>query len=189
MMATEDLRSTRLSLWRTKAIIIGWRAMDTEAPQATHCYLSLGLSEIWVLQPRTEKTTAIAMESVQWSTEGAWWYNHGHNANPVGLYQGGGYALGITWLPFRGQYHKHWDLTSTSLISFVEAACRSLQLIDNYGGDDNTCIRLRVVWSADERRKFLKRKQHVLVKICTIKMHITMFILHRNTRVKERSSL
>ena len=44
MKATEDLPSTRLSLWPTKAIIIGWQSMDTEAPQAMHCYLSVGLS-------------------------------------------------------------------------------------------------------------------------------------------------
>ena len=41
---TDDLPSTRLSLWPTKAMIIGWQLMDTEAPQAMHCYLSIGLS-------------------------------------------------------------------------------------------------------------------------------------------------
>ncbi|PFX13308.1 ryncolin-1-like [Stylophora pistillata] len=34
---------------------------------------------------------------------GGWWYNYCHDANPNGLYQGGGKAQGITWKPFRGQ--------------------------------------------------------------------------------------
>ena len=40
---TDDLPSTRLSLWPTKATIIGWQSMDTEAPQATHCFRTRGL--------------------------------------------------------------------------------------------------------------------------------------------------
>ena len=44
--------------------------------------------------------------------KGAWWYNYCHNANPNGLYQGGGNAQGITWEPFRGQDYslKHIEI-------------------------------------------------------------------------------
>ena len=44
--------------------------------------------------------------------KGGWWYNGCHNANPNGLYQGGGYAAGITWSLFRGQEYslKHMEI-------------------------------------------------------------------------------
>ena len=44
--ATDDLPSTRLSLWPTKAIIIGWQSVDTEAPQVTHCFRTRSLSSM-----------------------------------------------------------------------------------------------------------------------------------------------
>ena len=47
-----------------------------------------------------------------WHYKGAWWYNYCHNANPNGLFQGGGNAQGITWEPFRGQDYslKHIEI-------------------------------------------------------------------------------
>ena len=38
--------------------------------------------------------------------KGAWWYNYCHNANPNGLYQGGGYAPTVTGylFTFRGLF-------------------------------------------------------------------------------------
>ena len=44
--------------------------------------------------------------------KGGWWYNGCHNANPNGLYKGGGYAPGITWVSFRGQGYslKHTEI-------------------------------------------------------------------------------
>ena len=44
--------------------------------------------------------------------KGGWWYKGCHNANPNGLYQGGAYAQGITWLTFKGQDYslKHMEI-------------------------------------------------------------------------------
>ena len=44
LKTTDDLPSTLLWLWPTKAIIIGWQSMHTEVPRVTHCFCTRSLS-------------------------------------------------------------------------------------------------------------------------------------------------
>ena len=75
--ATDDLPSTRLLLWPTKAIIIGWQLMDTEAPQATRCFRCLsGMSHSTLLYfalRMTRNTRVVSKSLLPENLEICWW--------------------------------------------------------------------------------------------------------------------
>ena len=114
--ATYDLPSTRLLLWPTKAIIIRWQSMDTEAPLATHCfrkYLS-GISHSTLLYFALIMTcnTRVIPKSLQSeNVEIRWWLLEAED--PLLLSWSAFFYIRQIWAQL---HHRRSDILTSSLL-------------------------------------------------------------------------